>query len=119
MRGKARKDLGKYELALKDLSASQTIDFDEGTVQDLKFLAEKHLEMEKATALERVKEEEKLRKRAGGIKKTQEEAKREAAKASRGGGGGMGGMGGMPGMPGGGGMADMMNDPELIAAMQV
>jgi hypothetical protein len=35
MRGKARKDLGKYELALKDLSASQTIDFDEGTVEDV------------------------------------------------------------------------------------
>jgi hypothetical protein len=126
MRGKARKDLGKYELALKDLSASQTIDFDEDTVQDLKFLAEKHVEMEKKEAEARVKEEEKLRKRAEEIKKAQAAAKKEAsasAKASSSArGSGMGGMGGgMPGMPGGmpPGAADMMNDPELIAAMKV
>eukprot|EP00977_Amphora_coffeiformis_P018184 scaffold6271_cov171-Amphora_coffeaeformis.AAC.10 len=115
MRGKARKELGKYELALKDLAASQQIDFDEGTVEDLKFLTEKHLETEKADAEKRKQEKERLRKRAEEIKKAKEEAKREAKQAkSRGQAAGMGGMpGGMP--PG---MADMMNDPEFLAGMQ-
>ena len=58
MRGKARKELGKYELALKDLAASQQIDFDEETVEDLKFLTEKRIEAEKADAEKRNKEGE-------------------------------------------------------------
>jgi len=136
IRGKVRKELGQYELALKDLSASQQIDFDEGTVEDLKFLTEKHLEMEKDEAEKRIKEEEKLRKRAEEIKKAKKDAEREARESAArsmpggmpGGMGGMpggmpGGMGGMPGgMPGGGGMEGiaqmMMTDPEIIQAMQ-
>lgn len=74
VRGKARKDLGKWEDALKDLSASQQIDFDEGTVDDLKFLAEKHVEAELAEAETRNKEKERLRKRAEEIRKAREEA---------------------------------------------
>jgi suppressor of tumorigenicity protein 13 len=116
VRGKARKELGQWETALKDISASQTIDFDEGTVEDLKFLTEKHVEEEKKVAAERITAEDKLRKRAEEIKAAQEDAKREAAEAAAeamgGMPGGMGeGMGGMPagmgGMPGGGGMPDM------------
>jgi suppressor of tumorigenicity protein 13 len=139
-RGKVRKELGDYEGALHDLSTSQTIDFDEGTVEDLKFLTEKHLEKEKLEAEERIKKEEALRKRAEEIKKAKEEAKRSSSTSStaRGdagmpggggfGGGGGGGMpGGFPGMPGGGMggipgmeglMGDLMQDPELMAALQ-
>jgi len=130
VRGKARKELGQWEAALQDLSASQQIDFDEGTVEDLKFLTEKHVEQEKTDAAKRNEEEERLRKKAADIKKAQAEAKREAeeeaARSSAaggfpGGGGMPGGMGGMPGMGGMGGMpgmADIMKDPELVAAMQ-
>jgi suppressor of tumorigenicity protein 13 len=144
MRGKARKELGKYELALKDLAASQSIDFDESVVEDLKFVTDKHVEHEKAAAEKRREEEERLRKRAEDIKKAQEEAKREAEEeeaksrgASSGGmPGGMGGMpGGMPGMPGGMGgmpgmvgmgggmpgmpdMTELMSDPEIMAGFQ-
>jgi len=144
IRGKARKALQKWELALKDLSSAQAIDFDEGTVDDLKETTAKHKEMEKHRVEEKLKEEEKLKKRAAEIKKAQEEAKKEAeaekAKARSAGGGmpGMGGMGGMGGMPGMGGMGGMpgmggaggmpggmgglmsaiMSDPELAEAMQ-
>lgn len=108
VRGKVNKELGNYEEALKDLSASQAIDFDEGTVEDLKFLTEQHVKKEKEHAERRNTEQEKLRKRAEEIKQAQEEAKREAEKeraerASMGGGGGMPNMGGMPGMGGMGG----------------
>ena len=119
VRGKARKALGQYEAALADLSQAQQIDFDEGTVADLKFLTEKRVEAELAQAEKRNEEEEKLRKRAAEIKKAQEEAKREAAQGTSG-MPGRGMPGGMPGMPAGMGgmMADMMQDPELMAAMQ-
>jgi len=135
VRGKARKELGKWEAALKDLSASQTIDFDEGTVEDLKFLSEKRLEVEKEEAAARISQEEKLRKRAQEIKKAKEDAKRDAAEAAAESMGGMpGGMGGMPdgmggmpgGMPGGGapggmdmsGLMGMMADPEIQESMK-
>lgn len=108
IRGKARKELKKYDLALKDLSSSQMIDFDEGTVQDLKFLSEKFTQAELAEAEKRNLEEEKLRKRAQEIKKANEDIKKEDAFGPMPGGptsmpGGMAGMpGGMPGMPPGG-----------------
>jgi suppressor of tumorigenicity protein 13 len=135
-RGKVRKELGDYEGALHDLSTSQTIDFDEGTVEDLKFLTEKHIEKEKQEAEERIKKEEALRKKAEEIKRAKEEAKRSSSSTARGepagmpggaGGFGGGGMpGGFPGMPGGMGgipgmeglMGDLMQDPELMAALQ-
>lgn len=131
VRGKARKALGKYEEALRDLSTSQQIDFDEGVVQDLKELSELHLEKEKEEAQKRNEDEEKKRKRASEIKKAQEEAKKEAEEErAREAASSMGGMGGMPGgMPGMGGMPSMgggmpnimqilMSDPELAAGMQ-
>jgi suppressor of tumorigenicity protein 13 len=125
VRGKAYKALEKWELALKDLSAAQTIDFDEGTVEDLKICSEKHLAHEKAVAEERNNKEEKLRKKAKEIKEAQERAKREAAEAASAGGGGLGGMpgmGGIPsmgGMPGGmEGMMGLMQDPEIMEGMK-
>lgn len=138
VRGKARKVLGKYEDALHDLSASQQIDFEEGVVQDLKELSELHLEKEKELAAKRNEDEEKKRRRAEGIRKAQEDAKRDseeerAREAASSMGAGMPGMGGIPGMgvmPGMGGMQGMggggmpnimqllMSDPELAAGMQ-
>lgn len=140
VRGKVYKELHKWELALKDLSAAQSIDFDEGTVADLKLCSDKHLEHERAVAEERNQKEEALRKKARDIKEAQERNRREAEDEDdddmddmpRGGMGGMPGggqspfgAGGMPGMPGGmpGGvgmpnMADIMGDPELMNAMQ-
>jgi suppressor of tumorigenicity protein 13 len=133
IRGKARKELGKWEDALKDLSASQQIDFDEGAVDDLKFLTEKHHESEKAAGEARSKEKERLKKRAEEIRKAQEEAKKAQQAMNDddipdigGGDGAQRGMpGGMPGsMPGGmpagmeGMMGAMMSDPELMAEMQ-
>ena len=131
-RGKVRKELQMWDEALSDLSASQQIDFDENTVEDLKFLAEKRLEHEKQAASERIQQEDRLRKKAEEIKKAKEEAMKEAAEEAKNAqrsasmpSGGMPGMGGgMPGMPGGGmpGMEGLMgsliSDPELLAAMQ-
>jgi suppressor of tumorigenicity protein 13 len=124
IRGTAYKDLGKYEEALKDLSASQAIDYNDSAAEDLKFCTEKHMEHEKELAKKRNEEKDKLLKKAEEIKKAQEEAKREAAASAsaRASGGGMGG--GMPGfgaggMPGGGmggmpgGLGGLMNDPEV------
>lgn len=134
VRGKARKAMGKWEEALADLSQAQQIDFDEGTVDDLKECTEKHVEAEKARAATKVEGEEKLRKRAEANRKARDErAKEEAVRdhghdgpcdhdAPRGMPGGMpGGMGGMPGMPPGmppGFMEGLMGDPELASAMQ-
>merc|ERR1712071_186392 len=64
IRGRAKKSVGDYEGARKDLSASQSIDFDEGAASDLKFVMEKVSEMEAEKAKKRIAEEEKLRKRA-------------------------------------------------------
>lgn len=127
-RGKVRKELMMWDEALSDLSASQQIDFDENTVEDLKFLTEKRLEHEKQAASVRIQQEERLRKKAEEIKKAKEEAMREAAEeaktSQRTASMPSGGMSGMPNMPGGGmpGMEGMMgallSDPELMAAMQ-
>jgi suppressor of tumorigenicity protein 13 len=47
IRGKILKELGQYEEALRDLSAAQTIDYDENVVEDLKFCSEQHILHEK------------------------------------------------------------------------
>jgi suppressor of tumorigenicity protein 13 len=125
VRGKARKALGQWEAALQDLSQAQQIDFDEGTVDDLKECSEKHVEAEKARASSKVEEEEKKRKRAEEIRKAREEQANEARAAARempsGMPGGMGGMGGMPSGMGGmppGFMESILSDPDLAASMQ-
>ena len=110
VRGLARKEMGLYEEARHDLSESQTIDFDENTIEALKEVTQKVLEIEKEKVHEKLEKEAKLRKRAEEIKKAQEEAKRESARASSSGTGSRsGGMGGnMPGMGGAGGMGGLM-----------
>lgn len=145
IRGKSYKELGEYEKARHDLSASQQMDYDDGAAEDLKFVMKKVKEIEGEKVKRKVEEEDRLRKKSDDIRKAREEAKREAeeeeAEASAGMGGGMpdmggmggmpggmpgmGGMGGIPGMGGGGGMGGMgdlmstlFSDPELAAAMQ-
>ena len=76
VRGKVLKAMGEWEKSLHDLSASQTIDFDEDTVADLKEVQEKVKEIEHAKVQEKLEKEEKMRKRAEEIKKAQEEAKK-------------------------------------------
>jgi uncharacterized membrane protein (DUF106 family) len=63
--------IGTVGSRLKDVSASQTIDLDEGTVEDLKSI-EQLTEMEKE--VRRRTDEDKLRKRTEEIKKAQEDS---------------------------------------------
>lgn len=113
IRGKSQKELGDYEKARADLSASQAIDYDDSTVEALKFVTDKMKEVEGEKVKQKLEEEAKKKKRAEEIRKAQEEARKEqeeeekkAREASAGMGGMPGGMpGGMGGMPGGmGGM---------------
>jgi suppressor of tumorigenicity protein 13 len=53
IRGRARKVLGDWKGARKDLSESQTIDFDDDAVEDLKFVTEKAKEVEVQEAKKR------------------------------------------------------------------
>merc|ERR1712038_2233331 len=128
IRGKSRKELGEYEKARADLSASQAIDYGDSTVEALKFVTEKMKEVEGEKVKQKLEDEAKKKKRAEEIRKAQEEARREQeeeekksrdASAGMGGmPGGMPGMGGMGGMPGMGGMADMFNDPEIAEGLK-
>jgi len=130
IRGKCQKEIGAWEKARQDLSASQTIDFDDVAAEDLKFVKEKVREIEQKRVQERLKEEEKMKKRVEEVKaarrerEKEENSKREGESASQPSGmPGMGGMGGMPGMGGGmAGMAGMMqvlmSDPELAAGLK-
>jgi len=142
IRGRSRRAIGDWELARKDLSASQAIDFDDTAMIDLKFVTEKVSEIDKQRVQERLAEEEKKKKRAAEIKRAQEEARKEAEEEARqqqsmpgtgGMPGGMPGMGGMPGgmpgmggMPGGmggmpgmpAGMGELFNDPEIASALK-
>jgi len=111
IRGKARLHQEKWEGARDDLSQAQTIDFDEGSVDDLKVALEECKELEHIKTEHRLMEEQKLKKRAEEIKKAREEAKvytspRASAAPA--------GMGGMPA----GLMESLASDPELAAAMQ-
>ena len=54
IRGKAYKSLEEYEKARKDLSASQTIDYDDGAAEDLKFVTEKVKEIEHEKVLKKL-----------------------------------------------------------------
>ena len=53
IRGTAKKEIGDFEAALADLSASQAIDYNDQAAQDLKFCVEKHVEMEAEVAKKR------------------------------------------------------------------
>ncbi|KAL7475931.1 hypothetical protein ACHAW6_001825 [Cyclotella cf. meneghiniana] len=146
IRGECRAKMGEYHAALKDLSAAQTIDFDEDAAIMLKEAAERCREMDAEVVKKRVEEEERLKKRAAEvsvvlptfasfygtsgdmsfvvrrqIKKAQQDAKKEAAEEkekarARNAAASPGGMPGMAGMQGM--MAGLMSDPEIAAGMQ-
>jgi suppressor of tumorigenicity protein 13 len=62
IRGRARKVIGDWKGARKDLSESQTIDFDDDAVEDLKFVTEKAKEVELQEAKKRSEDTEQLLK---------------------------------------------------------
>jgi suppressor of tumorigenicity protein 13 len=45
IRGRALKELGEFERSIKDLAASQQIDYDDGAAEDLKFVTDKMKEI--------------------------------------------------------------------------
>merc|ERR1712032_1164745 len=117
IRGRCYKILGEYEKSRKDLSTSQTIDYDSSAVEDLKEVMEKVKEIEKERVQKKNEEDIKKKKSLEEEKKQREEYQevaREKAKNTA--------MPGMGGIPGGNGMAGMMgslfNDPEIAQSLQ-
>eukprot|EP00804_Cyclotella_cryptica_P024012 CCRYP_020053-RB/>CCRYP_020053-RB protein AED:0.08 eAED:0.08 QI:109/1/1/1/1/1/4/951/349 len=68
IRGECHLKLAKYHAALKDLSAAQTIDFDEEAAVMLKEATEMCREIDAAMVKKKVEEEEKLKKRAAEVR---------------------------------------------------
>jgi len=108
IRGRSYKMIGEYEKARKDLSTSQTIDYDSTAVEDLKEVMEKVAEK-----LQKKIKEEKKKMNLEELKKQRKNTQdQEKAKNKT-----MPGIGGMPG-----GMASMMgslfSDPEIATSLQ-
>lgn len=143
LRGKAQRKLGRWEEAHQDLSKGQQLDYDDDTVDMQKFVADKFKKINEKRTKARLRDEAKKVKEAKARKEKakreyEEQKKAEAQGGGYGGGfggmpGGMGGfpggMGGFPGgMPGGMGgmpggldpsmMAGLLQDPDLLAALQ-
>jgi len=102
IRGRAYKAIGQYENARRDLSTSQTIDYDYTAADELKEVAKKVAEMESAKVKNKIEEEAKMRKRAKEIQKQRNEAEEKSAKENNTNPGGMAGM-----------MGSLFNDPEI------
>jgi suppressor of tumorigenicity protein 13 len=68
IRGECNLKVEKYHAALKDLSAAQTIDFDEEAAIMLKEATEKCRELDAVEVKKKVEEEEKLKKRAAEVR---------------------------------------------------
>lgn len=114
IRGRAYKAIGQYENARKDLSTSQTIDYDYTAADELKEVAKKVAEMESVKVKKKVEEEAKTKKRAEDNQKQREEAKKKTEEAPKQANAIPGGMpGGMQGM-----MGSLFNDPEIAKGMQ-
>lgn len=144
LRGRAKKMLADYEGARRDLSASQSIDFDDGAAEDLRFVMGKVRETENVKVRERLEEEERKRRlleeqrqrQRDAAEKTKQQRQRDAEDdqpnddTTTPPNAGMpnmpfDGMGGIPGMPSGGmppGMegllGSLMSDPELAVGMR-
>lgn len=133
IRGKAHRRLGHWVEAHKDISTAQQIDFDDDTVDMQKLVAEKFKKINERETRKRLREERIAKKQREARRAAAQKAyaEQKAAEAAGGGGfpggfpgmpGGMGGMpGGMPGMPAGmdpGMMAGLLQDPDLMAALQ-
>ncbi|CAM39882.1 conserved hypothetical protein [Leishmania braziliensis MHOM/BR/75/M2904] len=134
VRGTVNRHLGHWEDSLKDLSAAQAIDYDEKTNETLKFVQFRAMQRHKRELARQHAEEAAVARRQEELRRQrQREAAEEAAataEAQAASGGMPGGMpggfpGGMPGgfpggMPGGmpPGMESVLQDPDIIAAMQ-
>ena len=70
IRGECHLKRSKYHDALKDLSAAQTIDFDEEAATMLKEATEKCKELDAVEVKKKLEEEEKLKKRAAEVRET-------------------------------------------------
>jgi len=115
IRGRSYKMVGEYEKARKDLSTSQTIDYDSTAVEDLKEVMEKVAGIEKEKVQKKNEEEEKKKMKLEELKeqreKTQKEVKEKVKNTNIPGKDGMsGGLGGM--------MGSLFNDPEIAASLQ-
>jgi suppressor of tumorigenicity protein 13 len=133
LKGKAHRKLGQWEDAHKDLAEGQKLDFDDDLVEVQKFVDAKWKKIAEKQNKKRLRDERiAKKKREADIKakktaaqKAYDEAKSAEAAGGFPGGfpgmGGMGGMGGMPGMPAGldpSMMGALLQDPELLAALQ-
>jgi suppressor of tumorigenicity protein 13 len=130
VRGKANRALGKYEDALKDLGTGQRIDFDEGSVELIKFLEQKvakrrerNRKKEEADKAERRRKEAeaKAKKPEAGIYDDMPEMEDLPGEGNAGAAGAAGAFPGMGGMPGMGamppGMDKIFSDPEVQAML--
>ncbi|KAG5497225.1 hypothetical protein JIQ42_03705 [Leishmania sp. Namibia] len=131
VRGTVNRHLGHWEDSLKDLSAAQAVDYDEKTNETLKYVQHRAMERHKRElARQRAKEEAAERRQEELRRQRQQEAAAAAAEARAASDGMPGGTpGGMPrgfpaGMPGGmpgampPGMESILQDPDIVAAMQ-
>ncbi|XP_017018065.1 hsc70-interacting protein 1-like [Drosophila kikkawai] len=146
-RGRARRLLGDFELAAKDLRQACKLDFDEEADEWLREVTPNAKKIEQhRVKQERRQAERKIKDRQRAQRRARKEQERQSANSTfpgfpggaggpgggfpggasfpgfPGGAGGGGGMpGGMPGMPGGVDMSELlgaMQDPEVGAAMQ-
>ncbi|KAH3841996.1 hypothetical protein DPMN_115484 [Dreissena polymorpha] len=142
-RGKARKMLGQWEEAYKDLTTAEKLDYDDDIHEMLRQVKPNAMKIiEHNRKYERKREERELKERKERVRKAkeaQEKAKAEQPQSSGGFPGGMPrgfpGAGGMPGFPGAGGMPgfpgagagasglgslpdiqELLQDPEIMAA---
>lgn len=125
-RGKAYRMLGQWEEAYHDLTLACRLDYDE-VANELLHEVEPNAKklMEHKRKYERIHEEKELKKRQEKIRKAREdyERQKEQHSSSSGGEGGFAGFpgafpgsgGGMAGMPG---LAELLQDPELLSAFQ-
>jgi len=111
IRGRAYKAIGQYENARRDLSTSQTIDYDYTAADELKDVTKKVAEMEIAKVKKKIEEEAKMKKRAEEIQKQREEAMKETeGESSKNDNTNSGGMAGI--------MGSLFNDPEIAKYLQ-
>ncbi|TPP50868.1 TPR repeat family protein [Leishmania donovani] len=129
VRGTVNRHLGHWEDSLKDLSAAQAIDYDDKTNETLKYVQSRATHRHRRQLLRQHAEEEAAARRQEELRRQRQmeaEKAAAAAEAQTASGSMPGGMprgfpGGVPGgMPGGmpPGMESVLQDPEIMAAMQ-
>jgi len=124
-RGRAHRLLGHWEKAHNDLVTACKLDYDDQAnawLKEVEGNAKKLIEHKRKHDRKLEEREERKRdQRRKAAKEAYEKAKKEQEEREAAGGDDedeMGGMGGMGGMPGAGGLPDIFNDPEIMAAFQ-